>query len=76
MRWPNMSDIARGLNFLIGLIRDPFTEDASSARLLALAFGIVGIIIALQHPTEGGVVVVALVGGGAVAMMSRGKPSE
>jgi CBS-domain-containing membrane protein len=68
-----MADVAAALRFLRGAIRDPFSEDASSARLLAIAFGIVGMIVSLTHPENGGIVVAALIGGGAVALLSRAK---
>lgn len=60
---------------LLTIIVDPFTNDLSSCRLIAVACAAAGIYIALTHPTDAATTVAALIGGGAVAILTRSKSS-
>lgn len=64
----------RTLDFLKDMITDPVTKGASSARIMALIFGIVGCVTALLGMEAG--VVAALVGGGSVALLTRKQAEE
>lgn len=63
-----------GREFFKDMITDPVTGGASSARILAILFGVVGCITALLGYEAG--IVTSLVGGGSVALLTRKKSEE
>ena len=64
--------LQRILRWTLGIVQDPISADLSSARVAGLTCLVVGCTIALKHPDASGTVA-ALIGGGAVAFLSRVK---
>lgn len=62
--------MSRIASFLFGLVKDPVSGDLSSARVGGLVCLIIGSIVALTHPEYDGTVA-AMIGGGAVSLLSR-----
>lgn len=60
----------RLLRFLLSPVTARKGGGLSLTRLCAFAFAVAGCVVALRHPSEAATVV-ALVGGGAVAILTR-----
>lgn len=70
--------IRSAFDFAIGAVRDPVTRDMSSTRIAALVCvalaGIDVIVRLMRKEAPDAPALVALVGGGAVSLLTRGKP--